>query len=236
LFEFKAVLFVAAMAFLLGFSKFYVWLSILPGLVFLFWSNHSAPKKAVLKFAIVIITLGIIGFNIEKIITIQSPLVTLSQKQLEFNKLANGEMTDAEGNVIPIANSAIQLNKLEPTFSSFLSNAPLALTNVLFRPYVWEMKSIMMLMAGLENILIVLIIVLCIIFIKPLKEIGWTPVLFCLSFVIIQFIVIGETTPIIGAIARYKTPALPFLLIAFLLMLDSQKIGKNLPFLKRTLN
>jgi hypothetical protein len=236
LFEFKAVFFVGTMAFLLGFSKFYIWLSILPGLVFLFWATKSGQKNATLKFVIVMVTLGILGFNIEKIIPIQSPLVTLSQKQIEFNRLASGEMTDATGKVIPIANSAIQINKLEPTFISFISNAPAAFVNVLFRPFIWEMKSIMILMAGFENMLILFIIVLCLFFIKPIKSIAWIPVLFCLSFVIIQFVVIGETTPIIGAIARYKTPALPFLLISFLLILDAQKICKKFPFLKRTLN
>ncbi len=124
LFDFKAMLFVGTMAFLLGFSKFYVWLSILPGLAFLFWATKLGQKNVGLKFVIVMLTLGIIGFNIEKIIPIQSPLVTLSQKQLEFNRLATGEMTDATGKVIPIANSAIHINKLEPTFISFVSNAP----------------------------------------------------------------------------------------------------------------
>ena len=63
-------------------------------------------------------------------------------------------------------------------------------------------------------------ILVCLIFIKPISTIKWEYVLFCLSFVAIQYLIIGETTPVLGAIARYKVPALPFLLIAFLFILD----------------
>jgi hypothetical protein len=70
----------------------------------------------------------------------------------------------------------------------------------------------------------------------PFKEIRWEYVLFCVSFVILQFLIIGETTPILGAVARYKTIALPFLLIAFLFVLDKKKLISKAPFLKKILN
>lgn len=236
LFEFKATIVVISMAFLLGFSKFYVWLSLLPGLLFLLWINKTNAQKVGLKFIAVVVVLATIGFNIDRIINIQNPLVTLSQKQLEFNKLASGEMTDMTGKPIPVANSAIHINKLEPTFFSFVKNIPQAVSNVLLRPFPWKMNSIMLLMAGFENMLIIAIMLLCLYFMLPFKQLPWHLILFCLSFVLLQFIVIGETTPIIGAIARYRTPTLPFLLIAFLLVLDKQKLVSKLHFLKRILN
>ncbi len=236
LFDLKAFLIVISMAFLLGFSKFYVWLSLLPGLIFLLWVNKTGAKKIAFKFITVVFILSIIGFNVDRIINIQNPLVTLSQKQIEFNKLASGEMTDATGKLIPVANSAIQINKLEPTFVSFVKNIPQAISNVLLRPFPWEMNSIMMLMAGFENMIILLILFVCLYFIAPFQKLPWHLILFCVSFVILQFIVIGETTPIIGAINRYRTPTLPFLLIAFLLVLDKPKLVSKLPFLKRILN
>ena len=76
----------------------------------------------------------------------------------------------------------------------------------------------------------------CIFFIKPFSSIRWEYVLFCISFTFIQFLIIGETTPILGAIARYKVPALPFLLISFLFLLDKEKLVKRLPFLQRRLD
>jgi hypothetical protein len=87
----------------------------------------------------------------------------------------------------------------------------------------------MIVLAGIENLVILAFIILCIIFIKPLSGIQWEYVFFCSSFVILQFLIIGCTTPILGAIVRYKVPALPFLLITFLLLLDKEKIIKKIP-------
>ena len=128
----------------------------------------------------------------------------------------------------------IRINTLEPTLSSFIKNSPRALINTMFRPYAWEVRSSpMMLFAAAENLLIIALLSLCIIFIRPLKTIRWEYVLFCMSFVLIQFLIIGETTPILGAVARYKTIALPFLVIALLFVLDKEKLIKKLPFYGR---
>jgi hypothetical protein len=230
LFSLKALVICFAMAFLLAFSKFYVWLAIFPGLVFLVWIRKTSLSKLLLKFIAVILVTSALGLYIDSFTSIQNPLVTLSQKQYEFNELASGQLTDANNKPIPVAGSVIDIPHLEPTLRSFIANAPAALKNTFFRPYLTEMKSPLMLLAGLETLLILLIILLCLVFLKPLKEIRWEYVIFCLSFVIIQFLIIGETTPILGAVARYKTIALPFLLIAFLLMADKNKLLKKLPF------
>ncbi len=203
LFSVKSILICLAVGLLLALSKFYVWLAILPGLLFMLWINKSSSTKILLKFIIVITLILIVGLNIDKYTSIQNPLVTLSQKQIEFTKLAYGNAYDAYNRPIPIAGSVIKIDTLKPTLASFIKNSPQALVNTFLRPYIWELKkSPMMLMAGAENIVLLLMILLCIIFIKPLKKIRWEYVLFCLSFVIIQFLIIGCTTPVLGAIAR----------------------------------
>jgi hypothetical protein len=228
LFKTKAIVICLLSGLLLALSKFYVWITIMPGLLFLLWVNKSLGAHKALKFITVFALLGFLGLNIDKYTSIQNPLVTLSQKQIEFNKLANGTVSDAFNNTIPIPGSVTKINTLEPTLTSLITNSPTAFVNTLFRPFLWELNSPMMLLAGIENIIILLFIIICILFIKPLSQIPWEYVLFCLSFVIIQFLIIGSTTPIIGAIVRYKVPALPFLLIAFLLMLDKEKILKTI--------
>jgi hypothetical protein len=228
LFKTKAIVICLLSGLLLALSKFYVWITIMPGLLFLLWVNKSLGAHKALKFITVFALLGFLGLNIDKYTSIQNPLVTLSQKQIEFNKLANGTVSDAFNNTIPIPGSVTKINTLEPTLTSLITNSPTAFVNTLFRPFLWELNSPMMLLAGIENIIILLFIIICILFIKPLSQIPWEYVLFCLSFVIIQFLIIGSTTPIIGAIVRYKVPALPFLLIAFLLMIDKEKILKTI--------
>lgn len=236
LFSLKSIIMCIAMALLLAFSKFYVWLAIFPSIVLLLWINITSPKKVFLKFGFLVLIVGGIGLNIDSIVDIQNPLVTLSLKQNEFNQLATGQLTDAYNNPIPTANSTIQINTLEPTFYSFLKNSPRALINTFLRPYIWELKSPLILLAGLETLLILFIVLLIFLFIKPLKEIKWVYVLFCFSFVLIQFLIIGETTPILGAVARYKTIALPFLVIGLLFLLNKEKLLIKMPFLKKILN
>jgi hypothetical protein len=51
--------------------------------------------------------------------------------------------------------------------------------------------------------------------------------------VLLLFVLIGLTTPILGAMVRYKIPGLPFLLIVFLLMLDKEKLLNKFPGLKK---
>jgi hypothetical protein len=223
LFNIRSLLICLGTALLLALSKFYVWLSILPGLLFILWINKSKNKNVVIKFLAVILILTIAGLNIDRFTSIQNPLITLSQKQIEFNKLAYGNATDAYNKPIPIANSVIKIDTLEPSFSSFIKNSPKALVNTFFRPFVWELKTAMMVLAGVENSILLVFMLLCIIFIKPLASIHWEYVLFCFSFALIQFLIIGETVPILGAITRYKVPALPFLVIAFLFLLDKEK-------------
>ncbi|MEO6903153.1 MAG: hypothetical protein ABI315_08365 [Bacteroidia bacterium] len=216
---------------LLALSKFYLWLAILPSLLFLFWIKNTSIKRVWLKFFIVISVFAVIGLNVDRFTNLQNPLVTLSQKQLDFNKLASGELVDTNNKPIPPANSAIHINELKPTIASFIKNSPQAFLTVLLRPYLWEANSPFLLLAALENALIVLFISFCLIFMRPLNSIRWEYVLLCLSFVIIQFVIIGEITPIMGAIVRYKVPTMPFLLIAFLYMLDKDKIRNYFPLL-----
>ncbi len=232
----KAVLICVTTALLLAFSKFYVWIAIFPGLLLLVWVNQTSVKKVFVKYLVIITAVAAIGLNIDSFTSIQNPLVTLSQKQIEFDQLAFGKLTDSNNNPIPPANSLIHINKLEPTLYSFLRNSPQALKNTLLRPYIWEMRSPFILLAGLETILILLLMVVCLMFREPPKDIKWHYIIFCLSFVIIQFLIIGETTPVLGAIARYKTIALPFLMIAFLFLYDKETLLKKMPVLKKILN
>ncbi len=233
LFSIKSIIICVSVSLLLAFSKFYVWLAIFPGLLFILWINKTSNSKLFLKFIFITVVLAVVGLNIDRFTDIQNPLVTLSQKQIEFNQLAVGNLTNAYHQAIPVAGSIIYIRPLDPSLASVIKNSPQAFLNTVFRPYLWEVKSPMMLMAAAENIVFIVFIILCLVFIKPLSTIRWEYVLFCLSFVVIQFLIIGETTPVLGAIARYKVPALPFLLIAFLFLADKDKSLKKFPFLKR---
>ena len=175
------------MAFLMVLSKFYVWIALMPSLLFLLIVQVYGPSKIAWKFGSVVFIFILLAGTIDRFSPIQSPFVTLSQKQIEFTLLSEGKLEDS--NHQPIA----------PAGSSFT----------------------------------ILFVFSCVVFHQPMQVIKWEHVLFCLSFVGIQFLIIGTTTPILGAIARYKVVALPFLLIAFLFILDKDKLVKRFPFIKK---
>jgi hypothetical protein len=229
----KSLLICAVTAILLGILKFYVLVALLPSLLFMFWVNDTSSSKLFLKYITVIVVSVLLGLNIHRVTSIQTPFQMLSQKQTDFNMLANGLKTDAYGKPIPIAGSTLNINKMEPTIISFLQNTPQALVNSLFRPFIWQSTSAIILLAAVENILVITFCVLCFVFAKPFSQIAWQYVLFCFSFAFIQLLFIGITTPVVGAIVRYKILAIPFLLIAFLLIADAEKIKTITKFWKR---
>lgn len=134
--------------------------------------------------------------------------------------------------VVP-ANTNVKINRLQPNLMSVLKNAPIAFIIVLTKPLIWEIKNAIQLLPAIENIFFLLLIVVTILFFKKTNHLSI--VLFCFSFVVILFVLIGITTPSLGAIVRYKIPAIPFLCVALLLLIDMNKLGKRFPFISKLL-
>ena len=195
--------------------KFYVLIAAIPGLISLFvvFKFKKLPHIPIfLVIHSIIIAMFFLfhfvfkNYNLPEIIT---------AKQRDFIN-----MVESSGNV----GSKIEIPRLESDFFSFLINSPNAIVNSLFRPHILEVHSLMALPAALENLIIIVFILLAIIFFKkyPLRTFPWF--WFCVSFVLILFILCGLTTPVLGALVRYRTPALPFLFIIFITFIDLKKI------------
>lgn len=123
--------------------------------------------------------------------------------------------------VIP-AKSVIKINPINSNVFDLIKSIPRAIFNTLVEPKIWNAKGLMQILSGLENGMFLGFIFVSIFFFN--REIKYKPIVFfCLSFVLILFILIGITTPVIGAIVRYKTPALPFLAIALILLIDKKR-------------
>ena len=125
---------------------------------------------------------------------------------------------------IPKIGSKIHLTELRPDIFSFVRNAPEALFHSLMRPLPGESFSPFLLLASGENVFLILLIPAALIFRKRKEEIPFNDIFFCLSFAIVLLLIVGWTTPVMGAIVRYRMPALPFYLTALSLLLDFQKI------------
>ncbi len=141
----------------------------------------------------------------------------LSSKQAEFFHVANRDH----------ANSLIDIPVLTNSYTSLIINAPNAIKNVVFRPTILEVKNPLMLLAAIENLIITIALLLSLYFVFKSKfQIGSYWILLAFFFCMTIFILTGLVTPILGAIVRYKVPALPFFLFVMINYLPELSFGK----------
>jgi len=223
-FSFIALFWIFVSLIILMFLKFYILITIFPLLIIYLIINNFHFKRSGLIYSAVVLLGVFVGLNIQFIFPDFNILTILVNKQQDFIHLAKAMNSG----------SIIEIGILEPNFWSFVINAPMAFFNTLFRPFFFESISPFIIMAGFENLLILVIMIFCILYVnirKTSANLFW----FCLYFVMITFILTGLITPVMGAIVRYKVPALPFLIILFLLILDKEKLLNKFPFLKKHL-
>jgi hypothetical protein len=204
---------------MLLYLKVYVLMALLPGMIAYFWVHYTDHRKAIAKYLIVILLTVFAGAGFHYLFPDYKILYILEQKQEDFLNLARAMNSG----------SIIYSIDLEPEFWSFLKAAPLAFFNVMFRPFFGESFSPFLILASIENAFVLIGIYYIIsYFRKPAGSVK-NLVLLSLTFVILLFILIGWVTPVMGAIVRYKVPALPFLGIAIVMLISKEKFRyKNL--------
>lgn len=108
--------------------------------------------------------------------------------------------------------SSVAVNRLHPNLLSFISNAPQAFSLSVLRPYPSDVKHLLSLAASLEINGLLLIFVIFIFWHRPLKP--PSPfILFCFFFSFAVLMMIGYTVNVLGAIVRYRSIVLPFLIV-----------------------
>lgn len=127
--------------------------------------------------------------------------------------------------------SAINMERLEYSFSSFVRIIPKSFLNVLLKPFFFDARGALDLITSLENLLFIVFVIFCFWF-GNVNLVDKNFLWMCACIVILGFLLVGLTTTVLGAIVRYKIPFLPFMLMLPLLYLDTDKI-KRLPLLKR---
>jgi hypothetical protein len=128
--------------------------------------------------------------------------------------------------------SGYTLSSMDATPLGMLKVAPEAINVTLFRPYLWESRKPVVLVTAVESFFTLLFTLYVFYnlgllgFIKGIYK--DSSVLFCLIFSLIFAFSVGFTSMNFGALARYKTPALPFYFTALVLLLDSKGREKRI--------
>jgi hypothetical protein len=105
---------------------------------------------------------------------------------------------------------------------------PVGVVSTFFRPFIWEIRSPLMILSALESFAFLALTIMCFRRVgvgQTFRTIFSDPVIaFCFVFAVLFGGIIGATTTNFGALVRYKLPCIPFYALAFILVMD--KSGK----------
>ncbi len=181
-------------------------LLLLPALTAYFLA-HKKPSFALYYFGGIYLTGILLFFALPHFFPLLDFPNYIIEKQQEFNALSG--------------NSKVDLPSLQPNFFSFGGFTPYAVDLLFFRPRAGELKNTNYTFAFLENIFILILAVVSILFQKINKRIP-PLLLFFLFFSVSVLLLCGYTVTFVGAIVRYKSVVLPFLSLFFLLSISNK--------------
>ncbi|HVA98806.1 MAG TPA: hypothetical protein VNG53_07925 [Bacteroidia bacterium] len=206
--------------------KPYILFALLPGaFILVIYDRISRIKSKLFRYAVIpliyiasfgggygILTFLSGSFNVSKL---------LSEASVKQNDLQNA---DYDGH-------SFNIGSYNPTISGTLKAAPAALIAGLYRPFIWESKTVMMLLSGIENLIylsLTIWILLKVNFIRLMRIIFENPlVLFCLSYSFFFAMIVGLSTSNFGALVRFKIAYAPEFLCALVILNYYRKIPRK---------
>lgn len=215
------ILFIACL--LILFTKLYILIALIPACLGYLIHQKVIKKKPftsyLSSFGIIFLITLLFNYFFERL----NPFILLIKKQRDFlleMKMHNHINT-------------IEILPFESTIDVILY-IPLAIYNTISSPHLNNSNSILTLMSAMENLIFIILLLSPVFYFKR-KQKNIPILLFCFSFAIPLLIIIGSTTPIIGAIVRYRTPALIFIAIGIITLVDFEKIKNRSAFLNKML-
>lgn len=191
--------------------KYYYLGAFLPALMAYAITTVLIQKMAYLKQYGVIICISIFSF-ILALATFTHPNLKLDVflSVLVENTFTMSEQTDTKANLIAY-------NTLTPDLSSIITNLPKAYWEGTFRPYFGEEGAILKQVAGLENMVFIVFIILSTIKIRNFEvKKEYQMLLICgILYIALLTPLLAIAAPNLGTLARYKAGYTPFLVYIF---------------------
>ncbi len=214
--KFTSILVLAVCLWVLLFLKTYILLLFLPCFIGFYISKKFNFIKTQLVYAGLFFLILIIGVIINYLIPAYSPFYLIADKHNSLVDLSRA--IDA--------GSLLHEGYLAYSIRDILLNTPRGFLYTFTRPHIFETDSLLILFSALENILIKIMIVISLIFYSKKQDIPIRLAGMSFWFCIVGFAFIGLTTPVSGAIVRYKIIMLPFLWVLVLSIVNIEKIKK----------
>ena len=193
--------------------KPYIFMVLFPGT--LLWIFYNRIIKLKNGFIIMLLSpVFIFGLGLLSYVVMMSLGDSLDKFSLD-NALKTAAEAQMDLKQSYYGGASFDIGDYDGTLAGAFKLFPAATVAGLFRPFVWEGGSIVLLLAGIENFLI-LSFTLYILFkariINAVRLIVKHPLLFyCFLFSIFFAFIVGLTTSNFGALVRFKIPLIPFL-------------------------
>lgn len=217
------VLFTIALT-LLCFTKLYMIASVFPGLIAWRLAKNHSNSSALYRFVAVYLFFIAIGFNVYRVDDRFDLSAIIYYKQHNFM----AQVEDMK------PGSMISIPELEYGFQYILESTPGAFLRTLWKPSLADnLSNRLVLLAALENTALLLILSGLLIFYRRKAAVRILPIhWFSLFVTVLIFTLIGITTPVLGAMVRYKIIAMPFLVFLIISMCDLTRLQSKFTWLK----
>jgi hypothetical protein len=188
--------------------KVYILFSMLPALLFIAFSRNNY-LSIFFHLAWPLLLLLIIGFSSPSFVKL------LQQQQTSFSAISSNAGSLLE----PISYH---------DFGSLLLALPRALFTTFIQPAFFFESGILSILSSLEHISMLAFTLFILMNFKKPKPAELRFSLFCLSFCAIAAAIIALTTPVMGAILRYKAPLIPFYIAGLLTFVSPDRLSSYL--------
>lgn len=192
--------------------KPYIFFALLPGSIL--WLSNNLVKKinhGFIRFIATPIILGIGGFT--GYFALDNMGDNLGQYKLD-NVLDKAVVTQKDMKADYYGGKTFDIGEFDASMGGVLSKAPAAIFAGIFRPGIWDVKNIVMLISSLENTYLLILTLFLLIKLKVFGFFGLIRknpmLLFCMLFSIFFAFSVGLTVANFGSLVRLRIPELPF--------------------------
>jgi len=202
-------------AYLIMQIKPYILIALLPGTLFWIYYDRLSSGRGKLLLRLQIILFFVAGMVIFSLGT--GGVSGFLDEILQDAAVKKNDLGQAyyEG-------SGADIGQFDGTLNGAIKLAPKAIVMGLFRPFIWEVNSVVVMLSGLENFFLLVFLFYIIWRAGPgkfIKLIIKNPlILFCLLFSLLFAFIIGLSTSNFGALVRFKIPLIPFLISALFII------------------
>lgn len=200
------------------------------GFIWLGFKYVALVKNKVLRVFVFPVAMLAVSFGGMYVMTNVANIVGGSYKSVD-SMLSKAVISQQDLKSDNYEGASFDIGDYDATVSGAASVTPAAIVAGLYRPFLWEANSIVMILSGLENLVLLFLTIFVLVRAGPLffiRTLSKEPFLiFCFVFSIIMAMGIGLSTANFGALVRFKIPLIPFFLMGWLFVLTEYRNKKR---------